>query len=741
MASETLIKLAVKLGKQLGANTSKFLGTKSNITFMGSGPKDGMLFQRSIDPESFATIGIEKILPDIESSLGYATGGKLNDIQMNKLIDNLTTMTETLNPTNVSKGNFGIDALRAKSGMVERQVTDVASSERPINRSGELTSIADEPGQSGMSYAIKNPASIPESVDIQKQLADRARVKKEAVEKYGIKPERFDEIMDSQFDESPAFPSFNTAENIDTSSPLMSKLENRIGGMRDQTEAATGIMASVPRGDLPGKTAAAREFLVNTLKVGDDYPTTKLDDIISAEDFKYIMEGGGGAEGDPLVLVQKYFGPRIAEMIPTGGTTEEIAIFTKKILNNVEDAKGLKPNEEGFDTMTAKIVEDFADGGRAGYARGGAAQDMGNAKNQAASANAGGGATGDFSNETQNRNHNIAMGNNNPPSVTSGGGGITNVVTKNPGFMDWVTSPYKSLQKYAGVYKDPEEDEAVNSEVKNVAYPTGGSFLDPRLEEKKKADIFKEYKADGGIARLGFKFGGSSKFLKKINSKMIKKAADDIFPTDDYKYDAELVVDALVENNPKIFKNMLAGDLDDALRSELYGLAVSETGNRAAMKIRSGRMERPLFDENGNLNKDAVLADATKFSGLDGRKDAVKRGIVNENVPEFKRQSMKLVDGETSKGEKFKTFETTTAPRMFTLNVDRAVSELNIPREEAIRIASLPSDQQKVALQIYLDKNMAQKLELMKYSPKKFDAAKGGRAGYSKGGLAKILEL
>jgi hypothetical protein len=570
MASETLIKLAVKLGKQLGANTSKFLGTKSNITFMGSGPKDGMLFQRSIDPESFATIGIEKILPDIESSLGYATGGKLNDIQMNKLIDNLTTMTETLNPTNVSKGDFGIDALRAKSGMVERQVTDVASSERPINRSGELTSIADEPGQSGMSYAIKNPAKIPG-------------------------------------DESPAFPSFNTAENIDTSSPLMSKLENRIGGMRDQTEAATGIMASVPRGDLPGKTAAAREFLVNTLKVGDDYPTTKLDDIISAEDFKYIMEGGGGAEGDPLVLVQKYFGPRIAEMIPTGGTTEEIAIFTKKILNNVEDAKGLKPNEEGFDNMTAKIVEDFA---------------------------------------------------------------------------------------------------------------------------------------DGGIARLGFKFGGSSKFLKKINSKMIKKAADDIFPTDDYKYDAELVVDALVENNPKIFKNMLAGDLDDALRSELYGLAVSETGNRAAMKIRSGRMERPLFDENGKLNKDAVLADASKYEGLDGRKlPTEKEGMkmaknMSDEEFEVRGQFPSMSDDMIKSSLNNKRVR----PR-FQLNVDKAVSELNIPREEAIRIAQLPSDQQKLALQKYMDADMAQRAELMNYSPKKFDAAKGGRAGYSKGGLAKILEL
>jgi hypothetical protein len=316
------------------------------------------------------------------------------------------------------------------------------------------------------------------------------------------------------------------------------------------------------------------------------------------------MEGGGGAMGDPLVLVQKYFGPRIAEMIPNGGTPEEIAIFTKRVLENVEDAKGLRPDEPAFDPLTARFVDELADGGIAGL-------------------------------ET----------------------------------------------------------------------------------------------------RQGLKFGGKTgkSILAKIDDKMIKKAADDIFPTDDYKYDAELVVDALVENNPKLFKNLLADDLDDALRSELYGLAVSETGTRAAMKIKAGKMERPLFDENGNLNKDAVLADATKFSGLDGRKDAVKRGIVNENVPEFKRESMKLVDGVTGKGEKFKTFETTTAPRMFTLNVEKAVSELNIPREEAIRIASLPSDQQKIALQIYLDKNMAQRAELMNYNPKTFDAAKGG--------LAKILEL
>jgi len=196
--------------------------------------------------------------------------------------------------------------------------------------------------------------------------------------------------------------------------------------------------------------------------------------------------------------------------------------------------------------------------------------------------------------------------------------------------------------------------------------------------------------------RQGLRFGGKAgkAILSKIDDTMIKKAADDIFPTDDYKYDAELVVEALVENNPKLFKNLLADDLDDALRSELYGLAVSETGTRAAMKIKAGKMERPLFDENGKLNKDAVLADATEFSGLDGRKAP---------IPSFK------------------------------LNVEKAVSELNIPREEAIRIAQLPSDQQKLALQKYMDMDTAQRAELMNYNPKTFDAAKGG--------LAKILEL
>ena len=309
MADPRILGRIIQLGKELGANISNSLGTRTNVNFLGTGPKDGMLFQKDINPESFLAIGTEKILPDIESSIAYASGNKLNGFQLTQLEKNLTTMKESLSPTNVVEmGTGGIDSLRAKSGIGERQITKIA---------GE----GDE--------AAADIASINKATD-----------------------------------------ELNAADT----SPLMSKIENRIGGMRDETEAATGIMESVAKGDLPAKTGAAREFLINTLKVGEDYPATTLNDVISARDMKFIMEGGGGAEGDPLVLVQKYFGPRIAELIPTGGSSEEIAIFTRKIMDNVEDVKGFKPNEPEFDPLTATIVEPLADGGRAGYAKGGLAK-------------------------------------------------------------------------------------------------------------------------------------------------------------------------------------------------------------------------------------------------------------------------------------------------------------------------------------------------------------------------------
>ena len=306
MADPRIISRILQLGKELGANISNSMGTRTNVSFLGTGPKDGMLFQKPINAESFATIGVEKVIPDIESSIAYASGNKLNGFQLDQLEKNLLTMKETLRPTNVVEmGGTGLDSLRAKSGIGERQVTEAVSDIKSIDDAAAGVNKAD-------AEAVLSEARIG-----------------------------------SPFD------------------------DYRKNVLQEGGEEVTGIMKSVAKGDLPAKTGAAREFLINTLKVGDDYPSTTLSDVISAEDMKYIFEGGGGAMGDPLVLVQKYFGPRIAELIPTGGSSEEMAIFTRKILDNVEDAKGFKPDEPEFDALTATIVEPLADGGRAGFRSGG----------------------------------------------------------------------------------------------------------------------------------------------------------------------------------------------------------------------------------------------------------------------------------------------------------------------------------------------------------------------------------
>ena len=154
----------------------------------------------------------------------------------------------------------------------------------------------------------------------------------------------------------------------DIAAPFASADETIANLQKQDPELAAQFKAVMTnKGDVPAKRASAREFLVETLKVGDDYPSTTLNDVISAEDMKYVLEGGGGIGGDPILLVEKYFGPRIAEALPSGATGEEITVFAKRVLENVEDAKGLRPDEPGFDRMTAKFVDEMAAGGRAGF--------------------------------------------------------------------------------------------------------------------------------------------------------------------------------------------------------------------------------------------------------------------------------------------------------------------------------------------------------------------------------------
>ena len=307
MAKKELVENIVKLYSKLGGNMNDVLGSRSNVTFLGKGSNPEPFIDLDINMEAVGVLGKSKIIQELKSPLGYLTADKLNDVQANKLYNNLLKLDDFYNPKQIAN------------------ITDMATGTRNLDQEG-LMSLRDnvKPIDELQNYTKSEG-------DIIKDLVDR---------KFGK----------GYFDGDAGFET--TIRNLETQEAGLGKQFEKI---------------VTNKGDLPSKRASAREFLVETLKVGDDYPSTTLNDVVSAEDMKYILEGGGGLAGDPILLVEKYFGPRISEALPLGATGEEITTFTKRVLTSVEDAKGLRPDEPGFDRMTAKFVDEMAAGGRAGF--------------------------------------------------------------------------------------------------------------------------------------------------------------------------------------------------------------------------------------------------------------------------------------------------------------------------------------------------------------------------------------
>ena len=301
MAKKELVENIVKLYSKLGGNMNDVLGSRSNVTFLGTGKNPEPFVEMDINMEAVGVLGKSKILEELKSPMGYLTADKLNDVQATKLYNNMLKLEEFYYPKQVSN------------------ITDMATGTRNLDQEGlgALRAMADDlppPGSRGGPDDIAAPfASANETIaNLQKQ----------------------DPELAAQF------------------RTLMTN-----------------------KGDMPGKRASAREFLVEALKKdvtdkGVNFGKTQLNDVISAEDVRYITEGGGGIGGDPIMLVEKYFGPRIVEALPAGATGDDIIRFTKKVLEEVVDASGNRPSDPKFDRMTAKFIDEMADGGRAGFSKG-----------------------------------------------------------------------------------------------------------------------------------------------------------------------------------------------------------------------------------------------------------------------------------------------------------------------------------------------------------------------------------
>jgi len=92
----------MNLAKAIGANPNKFMGTKTNITFLGKGPQRNPLFQEplaGLEGATEAQLGSrETMIEAVEDAMGYLSSGKLNSIQSEILGHNLSGIKNIYNP-------------------------------------------------------------------------------------------------------------------------------------------------------------------------------------------------------------------------------------------------------------------------------------------------------------------------------------------------------------------------------------------------------------------------------------------------------------------------------------------------------------------------------------------------------------------------------------------------------------------------------------------------------------------
>jgi len=121
MVRRFTIQTLMNLAKAIGANPNKFMGTRTNITFLGKGPTKNPLFQSPIaglETASEASLGPkESIIGAVEDAMGFASARKLNSIQIQALGLNLENILKVYKPpvlpsASVTPIASGIEGLR-----------------------------------------------------------------------------------------------------------------------------------------------------------------------------------------------------------------------------------------------------------------------------------------------------------------------------------------------------------------------------------------------------------------------------------------------------------------------------------------------------------------------------------------------------------------------------------------------------------------------------------------------------
>ena len=317
MASKALTDIALKLYQSLGGNLSKVLGTRTNVNFLGRGKSPVQMVDGDINTEALGFLSQSKAVGELDSAMGYLTAGKLNDVQANKLISNMKKMKDFYMPP-----------------PGPANITDLATGTRNLDKEGLMSlRIAKQADDLGLNDPTKN--KFLQDPDLE-----------------GIDPR--ETIL-------PSGEGLELLRGVKNKDLILNDVVNKIY-----------LNAGVSENAQPVVRANAREFL-NRIKDLEDpnFPGgPTLASAMTKSDFKAMTEGGGGGLGDPFLLVQKYFGPRVATAVAKLDTPDDIQLFAERLVS-VRDSAGRTITDKRFDPTTVDIEDfEFADGGRVPFFRG-----------------------------------------------------------------------------------------------------------------------------------------------------------------------------------------------------------------------------------------------------------------------------------------------------------------------------------------------------------------------------------
>ena len=320
MARKQTLDLILQTFKQLGGNLNEVMGTKTNISFLGKGKSPELMLDMDINTDALGVLPQSGAVDELKSSIGYAVSGKLNDIQANKLLENMTKMKNFYMPP-----------------AAPTNVTDLATGTSGLDKAGLMS--------------LRSKVDIPEGVDPRDTILPSSMI--DDLPPPGSRGGPDD--IAAPFSGS----GLEAIKNVKNNDLIMNDVVNKIY-----------LNAGVSENAQPVVRANAREFLNRIKDLSDDIEGPTLSGVMEADDFKFMTEGGGGAMGDPFLLVQKYFGPKVASAVAKLDTPDDIQLFAERLVS-VKDARGRSVTDRFFDPESVDISDfEFADGGRVSYRSG-----------------------------------------------------------------------------------------------------------------------------------------------------------------------------------------------------------------------------------------------------------------------------------------------------------------------------------------------------------------------------------